>query len=293
MVGQYPSSIARRSSTYDKASICNITSPRRPSFGRRSRRNTRYFNPKYQRRKRPLTSDVAVPIAFGAGLASFLSPCVFPLIPSYITFITGMTLEDARRSRRIALVHALLFVLGFSLIFLALGASATLLGRLLVTYRVWISRVGGLLVLSFGLYLLGFFNLGAFSRERRIHITDKPLGYLGTLVVGVAFGAGWTPCIGPILGSILTYAATQADLSRGVALLGAYSLGLAIPFVLAAIALERFLGAFSRLRQHLVWVNRLSGAMLVVVALLMITNYLTVITGVLQGWTPTVLRNLL
>jgi cytochrome c-type biogenesis protein len=218
---------------------------------------------------------------------------VFPLIPSYITFITGMTLEDARRSRRIALVHALLFVLGFSLIFLALGASATLLGRLLVTYRVWISRVGGLLVLSFGLYLLGFFNLGAFSRERRIHIADKPLGYLGTLVVGVAFGAGWTPCIGPILGSILTYAATQADLSRGVALLGAYSLGLAIPFVLAAIALERFLGAFSRLRQHLVWVNRLSGAMLVVVALLMITNYLTVITGVLQGWTPTVLRNLL
>ena len=218
---------------------------------------------------------------------------MFPLIPSYITFITGMTLEDARRSRRIALVHALLFVLGFSLIFLALGASATLLGRLLVTYRIWISRVGGLLVLAFGLYLLGFFNLGAFSRERRIHITDKPLGYLGTLVVGIAFGAGWTPCIGPILGSILTYAATQADLSRGVALLGAYSLGLAIPFVLAAIALERFLGAFSRLRQHLVWVNRLSGAMLVVVALLMITNYLTVITGVLQGWTPAALRNLL
>jgi cytochrome c-type biogenesis protein len=226
-------------------------------------------------------------------LASFLSPCVFPLIPSYITFITGMTLEDARRSRHIAVVHALLFVLGFSLIFLALGATATLLGRLLVTYRVWISRVGGLLVLAFGLYLLGVFNLGAFSRERRIHITDKPLGYLGTLVVGIAFGAGWTPCIGPILGSILTYAATQADLSRGVALLSAYSLGLALPFVLAAIALERFLGAFSRLRQHLVWVNRLSGATLVVVALLMITNYLTVITGVLQAWTPAALRNLL
>ena len=204
-----------------------------------------------------------------------------------------MTLEDARRSRRIAFVHALLFVLGFSLIFLALGASATLLGRLLVTYRVWISRVGGLLVLAFGLYLLGLFNLGALSRDRRIHITDKPLGYLGTLVVGLAFGAGWTPCIGPILGSILTYAATQADLSRGVALLGAYSFGLAIPFVLAAIALERFLRAFSRLRQHLVWVNRLSGAMLVLVALLMITNYLTVITSLLQGWTPAALRNLL
>ena len=240
-----------------------------------------------------MAGNVGVAIAFGAGLASFLSPCVLPLIPSYVTFITGMTLDDVQRSRRVALIHALLFVLGFSLIFLALGASATFLGRLLVTYRIWISRVGGLLVLAFGLYLLGVFNLGAFARERRYHITDKPLGYLGTLVVGIAFGAGWTPCIGPILGSILTYAATQADLSRGVILLGAYSLGLAIPFVVAAVAIERFLTAFQWLRGKMVWVNRLSGAVLVVVAILMITNYLTVITSVLQGWTPAALRNLL
>src|SRR5436305_5775597 len=220
-----------------------MTSPRRPSFGRRSARKTRYLRAKYPRRNR-LLSDVAVPIAFGAGLASFLSPCVLPLIPSYVTFITGMTLDDVPRARRVALVHALLFVLGFSLIFLALGASATLLGRLLVVYRVWISRVGGLLVLTFGLYLLGILKLGAFSRERRIHITDKPLGYLGTVVVGIAFGAGWTSCIGPIPGSILTYAATQGEVSRGVSLLGAYSLGLAVPFVLAAVAIERFLVAF-------------------------------------------------
>jgi cytochrome c-type biogenesis protein len=191
----------------------------------------------------------------------------------------------------VALVHAVLFVLGFSLIFLALGASATLLGRLLVTYRVWISRVGGVLVLAFGLYLLGVFNLGAFSRERRFHITDKPLGYLGTLVVGVAFGAGWTPCIGPILGSILTYAATQAEVSRGVLLLGAYSLGLAVPFLLAAVAIDRFLSAFQRVRGKLAWVTRASGAVLVVVAMLMITDYLTVITGVLQGLTPSWFRN--
>jgi cytochrome c-type biogenesis protein len=240
-----------------------------------------------------LAGNVAVPIAFGAGLASFLSPCVLPLIPSYITFITGMTLDDVQRSRRVALVHALLFVLGFSLIFLALGASATLLGRLLVTYRVWISRIGGLLVLAFGLYLLGLFNLGAFSRERRVHITDKPLGYLGTIVVGVAFGAGWTPCIGPILGGILTYAASQGDVSRGVLLLAAYSLGLAIPFVLAAVAMERFLSAFQILKRRMVWVNRVSGAVLVVVALLMITNTLVAITNAMQGWTPSVLRNLL
>ena len=236
-------------------------------------------------------SDVAVPIAFGAGLASFLSPCVLPLIPSYVTFITGMTLDDVARARRTALVHSLLFVLGFSLIFLALGASATLLGRLLVTYRVWISRVGGVLVLIFGLYLLGVFNLGAFARERRVHITDKPLGYLGTVVVGIAFGAGWTPCIGPILGSILTYAATQADVSRGVGLLAAYSLGLAIPFVLAAVAIERFVAVFQRMRSGMVWVSRISGALLVVVAILMLTDYLTVITGVLQAWTPAALKS--
>jgi cytochrome c-type biogenesis protein len=240
-----------------------------------------------------MSADIALPVAFGAGLASFLSPCVLPLIPSYVTFITGMTLDDVQRSRRLALIHALLFVLGFSLIFLALGASATLLGRLLVVYRVWISRVGGVLVLAFGLYLLGVFNLGAFSRERRVHITDKPLGYFGTVLVGVAFGAGWTPCIGPILGSILTYAATQGQVSRGVALLGAYSLGLAVPFVLAAVAMDRFLNAFNAIKKHMVWVTRVAGAMLVVVAVLMITDYMTVLTGMLRGWTPEALRNLL
>ncbi len=238
-------------------------------------------------------ADVALPIAFGAGLASFLSPCVLPLIPSYITFITGMTLDDVARARRVALVHALLFVLGFSLIFLALGASATLIGRLLVTYKVWISRIGGLLVLVFGLYLLGVFNLGAFSRERRIHITDKPLGYLGTVLVGIAFGAGWTPCIGPILGSILSYAATQAEVGRGVALLGAYSLGLAVPFVIAAVAIEWFLRAFNTVKRQMVWVTRVSGAMLVVVGVMMMTGYMSVLTGALRGWTPEALKNLL
>jgi cytochrome c-type biogenesis protein len=216
-----------------------------------------------------------------------------PLIPSYVTFITGMTLEDVPRARRVALVHSLLFVLGFSLIFLALGASATLLGRLLVAYRAWISRIGGVLVLVFGLYVLGLFNLGALSRERRVHITDKPLGYLGTVIVGVAFGAGWTPCIGPILSSILTYAATQAELSRGLLLLGAYSLGLAVPFVIAAVAVEWFLRAFERLRAHIIWVTRLSGALLVIVGVLLITDYLTVITRVMQAWTPAALKSIL
>src|SRR5512146_606826 len=201
MVGQQPSSIARRSSAYASASIWSITRPWRPSSGRRSRRNTRYFTAKYHRRNRdpfrsarsggpPFSterslSDIALPIAFGAGLLSFLSPCVLPLVPSYVTFITGLSLEDVTRSRRATLVHALLFVAGFTLIFLALGATATALGRLLLAHRVWISRVGGALVVLFGLYLLGAFDVGAFARERRVHFADKPVGYLGTVLVGV------------------------------------------------------------------------------------------------------------
>jgi cytochrome c-type biogenesis protein len=229
---------------------------------------------------------LGVAIAFTAGLLSFLSPCVLPLVPSYLTFVTGMSLEDVQRSRRTALIHALLFVVGFTIIFVALGATATLAGRLLLAHRIWITRIGGLLVIIFGLYLLGAFNLAAFGRERRVHLTDKPLGYLGTVLVGVAFGAGWSPCLGPILGAILTYTATQADLGRGLMLLGTYSLGLAVPFVFAALAVERFLSAFQRVRRHLVWVARASGVLLIIVGLLMVTDYMRILTSYLQGLTP-------
>ena len=235
--------------------------------------------------------SLGVVISFTAGLLSFLSPCVLPLIPSYVTFVTGLSLEDVQRSRKTALVHALLFVAGFSLIFLALGATATAVGRLLLVHRQWISRVGGVLVVLLGLYLLGAFNMRFLARERRFHISDKPLGYLGTLLVGVAFGAGWSPCIGPILGGILTYTATQAELQRGLVLLGAYSLGLAIPFVIAAVAVERFIAVFQRYRSKLIWVDRIAGALLIVVGVLMLTNYMTVLTGYLQGLTPSALRS--
>jgi cytochrome c-type biogenesis protein len=201
-----------------------------------------------------------------------------------------MSLDDVQRSRKTALVHALLFVFGFTLIFLALGATATLVGRVLVAYRDWITRIGGVLVLLLGLYLLGVFNWSALSRERRIHVSDKPLGYLGTVVVGLAFGAGWSPCLGPILGGILTYTASQAGLRHGLVLLGAYSLGLAVPFVLAAVAVERFLAVVQRLRPQMRWVTRISGMVLVVVGLLMITNYVSVLSGFLQGLTPTALK---
>jgi cytochrome c-type biogenesis protein len=229
--------------------------------------------------------------AFTAGLLSFLSPCVLPLIPSYVTFITGMGLEEVQKARRAALVHSLLFVLGFTLIFLALGATATTLGALLHAQRVWISRVGGALVILFGLYMLGVFNVSLFSQERRVHIANKPVGYLGTLLVGIAFGAGWTPCIGPILGTILTYAASSADLGRGLWLLLAYSLGLAVPFLVSAVAVERFLDFFARMKRQMNWITRTSGVLMIAVGLLMVTNYFTILASTLQALTPEALRS--
>ena len=237
------------------------------------------------------STSLGVAVAFSAGVLSFLSPCVLPLIPSYVTFITGLSLEDAARARRAALIHSLLFVAGFTLIFVALGATATLLGRVLLSQRVWISRVGGALVVAFGLYLLGAFNLSALSRERRVHLADKPVGYLGTVLVGIAFGAGWTPCLGPILSAILVYTSSSADVAHGVGLLLAYSLGLAVPFVLSAVAVERFITLFAHVRRHIAWVSRASGVLLIVVGLLLMTNYFTVLASWLQGFTPDFLRS--
>jgi cytochrome c-type biogenesis protein len=237
------------------------------------------------------TVSLGVVIAFTAGLLSFLSPCVLPLIPSYLTFITGLSLDDVQRARRAALVHSLLFIAGFTLIFIALGATATALGRLLLAGRVWISRIGGALIVVFGLYLVGAFNVGLFARERRLHLADKPAGYLGTVLVGIAFGAGWTPCIGPILGGILAYTASVADFRRGVLLLLAYSLGLAVPFVLAALAVRHFLGFFARVRRQIVWASRIAGVLLIAVGLLLMTNYFTMLASFLQGLTPEALRS--
>ena len=237
------------------------------------------------------TASLGITISFTAGLLSFLSPCVLPLIPSYVSFITGLSLDDVQRSRRVTLAHSLLFVSGFTVIFLALGASATVLGRLLIVHREWVQRFGGTLVILLGIYLLGAFNIGALARERRYHFADKPLGYLGTLFVGMAFAAGWTPCVGPILGAVLTFTASSADLQRGLVLLFAYSLGLALPFLLASLMIDRFMTLFQRYRGALAWMSRLSGALLIVVGVMMITGSLTMITAWLQGHTPEFLRN--
>lgn len=232
------------------------------------------------------TQTIGVLIAFSAGLLSFLSPCVLPLIPSYVTFITGLSLDDVQHARRAALVHGVLFVLGFSLIFLAMGAGATLLGQSLLRHRDWISRIGGIIIIVFGLYLLGVLNVGFLARERRFHVADKPVGYFGTFLVGIAFGAGWTPCLGPILGSILVYTSSQADLGRGMGLLSAYSLGLAVPFLLSAVAIERFSTFFQRMRRQMVWVSRASGVIMIVIGIMLVTNYFTVLAAWLTTLTP-------
>jgi cytochrome c-type biogenesis protein len=229
-------------------------------------------------------------VAFAAGLLSFLSPCVLPLVPSYIGFLTGMTLPEVTGRRRPALVHGILFVAGFSLVFILLGASATALGRALNQYQVWIQRVGGVLIIAFGLVCLGVVRADFLLRERRLHMEEKPVGYLGSILVGMAFAAGWTPCIGPVLGAILGLAATSNDLARGTLLLVVYSAGLAVPFLLAAVALESFLAWFQRFRRYLPWVMRISGALLVFVGILMVTGEFTRLAGWLQQFTPSFLR---
>lgn len=225
-------------------------------------------------------------VAFTAGLLSFLSPCVLPLVPSYVTFITGMGLDDVSRARRTALVHALLFVLGFTFIFVALGAGASAFGQLLREYRVWIARVGGVLMVLMGLWMLDVIRIGALQQERRMHLSDKPLGYLGTVLVGVAFGAGWTPCLGPTLGAILLLAANESELAKGITLLIAYSLGLAVPFLLSALLLDRFLGFFQKFKHNIGRVNRIAGILLVLVGILMFTGWFERLAAWLQPLTP-------
>ncbi len=233
---------------------------------------------------------VGVAVAFAAGLLSFLSPCVLPLIPSYVGFLTGMSVEEVERRRGTAVLHGLWFVAGFSLVFVLLGAAASAVGNLLRDYQVWLGRVGGVLLILFGIYLLGILRPAFLMREWRIELARKPLGYFGSGVVGFTFGAAWTPCIGPILGGILTLAATQAGLGRGIALLAVYALGLAIPFLLTALALDRFLLWFQRFRPYIVWVDRIAGAMLIVLGILLVTDSFTLLAGYLQSLTPQFLR---
>lgn len=240
-------------------------------------------------------SEVSLFIAFSAGFLSFISPCVLPLVPSYLSYITGLSLEELTRSerldrsRRIAVTNSLTFIAGFSTVFIFFGASATMVGQFFLTHQSLIRQVGGVIIIFFGLYIMGALKVGFLAKDIRIHLQEKPTGHFGSFAVGIAFGAGWTPCVGPILGSILLFASTSGSVQTGIVLLAAYSLGLGLPLFLASLGLHTFLGYFKRASRHLWIVSGLSGAFLVVVGLMIFTNSFTLFTAKLSqmgiGWT--------
>lgn len=238
--------------------------------------------------------QISVIAAFSAGLLSFVSPCVLPLVPSYISYITGLSVEqltDAServKFKKAIVLNSLLFIAGFSSVFIAFGASASLLGQVLITYQDQIRRFGGALIVVFGLYLLGLLNLNFLKMEHRFQFRSRPAGYLGSFLIGVAFAAGWTPCVGPVLGSILLYASTTDSLVSGVVLLTSYSLGLGLPLFLTALGVDRFLAYFKQARAYLWGVSTVSGVLLVVVGVMIYANSLTMVTSFLErygiGW---------
>jgi len=222
--------------------------------------------------------DVSTLIAFTAGLLSFVSPCVLPLVPSYITYITGVSFKDLTdekaksRVRWATIFHSILFISGFSTVFILMGASASYLGQILIEYQTWIMKVGGVLIIILGIQFTGIINIPFLQMERRFEMRKKPLGYMGSFLVGVIFAAGWTPCIGPILSTILIYASTAKNFTTGILLLGVYSLGLGIPFFLSSLAFNSFLSAFDKIKRYMRWVTLISGVFLIIIGILFLTD---------------------
>ncbi len=217
-------------------------------------------------------------VAFSAGLFSFLSPCVLPLFPSYLSFITGMSVERlsgevTAGTRGRVLVHSLAFIAGFTAVFVSLGVSVSAAGQFLLDYRDWIRIAGGILIIVFGLYIAGVLRVGLFGRTAQLQIREKRAGLLGSFAVGLTFAIGWTPCVGPILGSILTLASNDKTVAQGTGLLLAYSAGLGIPFLLFSLALGAFLRFFKRYRVFIPVVERVAGVLLIVVGVLVVSNY--------------------
>ena len=238
-----------------------------------------------------MNESLGVAVAFSAGLFSFLSPCVLPLFPSYLSFITGMsvdrlTADVAASERTRTFGHSVAFVAGFTAVFVALGASFSAAGQFLLDYRDWIRIGGGLLIIVFGLYIAGVLRIGLFGRSAQIGIKSKPAGFVGSFAVGLTFAIGWTPCVGPVLGSILTLAGSEKTVGQGVALLFAYSAGLGLPFLLFSVALGAFLRFFKRYRPLIPVVERAAGVLLVAVGVLVATNYYIVLNSWAIGLTP-------
>ncbi len=225
-----------------------------------------------------LTEAVSFPAAFLAGLLSFFSPCVLPLIPAYFTFITGYSLEELTEGnleiRKKVILSTISFVLGFSVVFILMGGSASYLGGLIYKYKNLIRIIGGVLIIILGIHLTGVFRIRSLEFEKRIQIQKKPLHFLGTFIIGMAFGAGWSPCIGPLLGSILIVAGSQETIGQGMVLLGVYSAGLALPFVIISVFINFLLVFMKRATRVLKYVNVVAGILLILVGLVLVTNKL-------------------
>jgi len=236
--------------------------------------------------------EVSLIAAFLAGVVSFVSPCVLPLVPSYITFITGVSFDELTagqqnaRVRRLTIIHSLAFIVGFSIVFISLGATATATGQFLRDHQDTLRIAGGVLIILFGIYLTGVIHIPVLSRERKFQLTRKPLGILGSVLVGITFAAGWTPCIGPILGSILLYASTGKTVGTGIVLLSVYSLGLGLPFFLASLGMNSFLAASSRLRRSLRTIEVVSGIILIAFGIALVTNVFEHFVGFLATFLP-------
>ncbi len=234
-----------------------------------------------------MTHQLSIPIAFVAGLVSFLSPCVLPLIPGYISMLSGASIEELKSGASAALVrrifrNSLAFALGFSAVFVTLGASATAVGNFLLAKRTLFNLVAGIIIIIFGLHLTGLVKIPLLYREARMDTGAPRRGLVGSFLVGFAFAFGWTPCIGPILTGILALAATRQTVSQGMFLLGIYSAGLAIPFLLTGLGLSQFLKFYGGFRKHLQVVEVASGVLLIAVGLLMAFNKFTVLSGYLS-----------
>ena len=235
-------------------------------------------------------------IAFTAGVLSFVSPCVLPLIPSYLTYITGLSfkqLDDAHTTAKVritVLLHSVCFIIGFSVIFVLLGAIAGVASNKFQTHLreglEWVEKIGGLLIFLFGVHMTGLFHFGVLLGEKRVQLHRKPSGYFGTFIVGVAFAAGWTPCIGPILASILMIAATSGQIGEGVGLLSVYSLGLGVPFLISGLLFHQFLVAFNRFRKYIRLVEIGTGVMLMAVGIMLMFNLMGKLTMYLYQYLP-------
>ena len=267
--------------------------------------------------------ELSVMVALGAGLLSFLSPCVLPLVPSYLSFIAGVSFDDFKRTQsdskllRKVVLNSLLFILGFSTVFMTLGLSFSLVGQVLIQYQEAIRMVAGLLIAFFGVYISGSLEYLAkvadvaekqwgeqpvlglipiicrpllvgryLTRSLQFHIGNRPAGYVGAMLVGFSFAVGWTPCVGPILGAILALASSTAHITSGLLLLGAYSVGLGIPFLLSAVAINSFFHFFSKFKRYIEIVHIGGGLLLILVGILIFTGYLTVLNSIAIQFTP-------